>query len=210
LFATLDTRTRLWTLRDGRRVLLSDTVGFVRRLPHHLVASFHATLAESIHADLLLVVVDASQRDAPERLAAVESTLADVGALAPRLLVLNQMDRVSDHMPLALLERDGRPSVRVSAATRVGLDDLDRRVSLHLNDGTVSGEVRASAADGRTIAELRASGIVESERYAGEDWVARMRFRRALYGRLQQLHARGAIRAAFTSDGAARPPRAGA
>ncbi|MEM8711841.1 MAG: GTPase HflX [Planctomycetota bacterium] len=71
-FATLDTRTRRWVLPDKRTVLLSDTVGFLQRLPHHLVASFHATLEETLHADLLLHVVDASNPDAAVQMEAVD------------------------------------------------------------------------------------------------------------------------------------------
>src|SRR6185503_15116416 len=76
LFATLDTRTRQWALPNGRTVLLSDTVGFLERLPHHLVASFHATLEETLAADLLLHVVDASHPSAEQQIAAVDEVLA--------------------------------------------------------------------------------------------------------------------------------------
>ena len=78
LFETLDTRTRQWKLDDGRTVLLSDTVGFLQRLPHHLVASFHATLEEAVHADLLLHVVDASHPDSAVQLRAVEEVLDSI------------------------------------------------------------------------------------------------------------------------------------
>ena len=197
LFHTLDTRTRLWTLRDRRKVLLSDTVGFVRRLPHDLVASFHATLAESIHADLLLLAVDASRPDANDCLAAVERTLAEVGAMAPVIYVLNQVDRVTDTMDLTVLERPGRTCVRVSPKTKVGFGDLDRAVCGVLDGGTLVGEVWAKTSDGRTLAELRKSGVVLEERYDADLWRARMRFRRALVGRLLQMRAHGAIGAHF-------------
>lgn len=83
LFATLTTRTRLWLLGGGEQVMLSDTVGFVRDLPHHLVASFRATLEEAIHADLLLIVIDASDPQAEQQLEVVTETLADIGVGAP-------------------------------------------------------------------------------------------------------------------------------
>ncbi len=202
LFATLDTRTRLWTLADRRRVLLSDTVGFVRRLPHDLIASFHATLAESIHADLLLVVCDASRPDAIECIEAVEETLAEIGATSPRLYVLNQVDRVPDPLLLRVFEREGRSRdeaprecVAVSALTGKGLADLDASVARILDGETVLADVRVPAGDGRTLAELRRSGIVLDERWEGEAWVASMRFRRALWGRIQQLRAHGCLEA---------------
>lgn len=197
LFATLDTKTRLWTLADKRKVLLSDTVGFVKRLPHNLVSSFHATLAESIHADLLLVVVDASRPDARECLDAVEETLAEIEASAPRLYVLNQIDKLNNSMDLEALRRRDRRHVAVSARTGEGIDTLVHEVEAILDQGTVLGNVIATVSDGRTIAELRRSGIVIHETIEGEEWRARMRFRRALHGRLRQLAAHGAIRAEF-------------
>src|SRR4029434_1665935 len=92
LFATLDTRTRQWRLSDGRTVLLSDTVGFLQRLPHHLVASFHATLEETLHSDLLLHVIDGSHPDAPAQMEAVENVLAELKQdLSGALLVFNKI-----------------------------------------------------------------------------------------------------------------------
>ncbi|MCA9033454.1 MAG: GTPase HflX, partial [Planctomycetaceae bacterium] len=87
LFATLDTRTCVWKLPD-HKVLLSDTVGFIRNLPHRLVASFHATLEEVLHADLLLHVVDASHPAAIEMVNAVNSVLKEVGADDRRTLMV--------------------------------------------------------------------------------------------------------------------------
>src|SRR5205807_586176 len=97
LFSTLDTRTRQWRLSDWGKVLLSDTVGFIRDLPHHLVASFKATLEETRQARLLLHVVDAADPTAEEQVSAVNKVLKEIGVDSkPTLLVLNQIDRVSD------------------------------------------------------------------------------------------------------------------
>src|SRR5881227_3539804 len=97
LFSTLDTRTRQWRLKDWGRVLLSDTVGFIRDLPHHLVASFKATLEETRQARLLLHVVDASSPVAEEHIKAVNGVLKELGCGdKPTLLVLNKIDRVKD------------------------------------------------------------------------------------------------------------------
>ncbi|MBI3818340.1 MAG: GTPase HflX [Planctomycetes bacterium] len=201
LFSTLDTKTRLWSLSDKRKVLLSDTVGFVKRLPHDLIASFHATLAESIHADLLLLVVDASRPDAEECLQAVEATLSEIDAIAPRLYILNQIDRIQNSMDLEALSRPERRCVRISARTGAGIEQLDAAVCNILDEGTVIGMVSTAAADGRTIAELRRGGIVVHEAFVGDEWRARMRFRRALFGRIQQMAAHGAIRAEFDGIG---------
>src|SRR5437667_5238376 len=97
LFSTLDTRTRQWRLRDWGRILLSDTVGFIRDLPHHLVASFKATLEEARQARLLLHVVDASNPQAEEQIKAVNAVLAELECdKKPTILVLNKIDRIAD------------------------------------------------------------------------------------------------------------------
>ena len=125
LFATLDTTTRRLYLQGAGNMVLSDTVGFVRDLPHSLVASFRATLEETVHADLLLHVVDASSGARAQQIEAVNAVLAEIGAHAiPQILVWNKIDLT----PLAPgLERDEYGKicrVSVSAKTGVGLDLL--------------------------------------------------------------------------------------
>lgn len=125
LFATLDTKLRRLTIADAEPIVVSDTVGFIRDLPHDLVAAFHATLAEAADADLLLQVVDASADARDVHDDAVEAVLAEIGAAAvPRIRVLNK----SDLAGLATgVERDGCgniTSVRLSALTGAGCADL--------------------------------------------------------------------------------------
>ena len=132
LFATLDTTTRqLYLGEAGRSVSLSDTVGFIRDLPHGLVEAFQATLQEATEADLLLHVVDASNPDFPEQMAEVQKVLAEIGAQGlPQLLVFNKLDALpSERQPLAVedsYEVDGQPVPRifVSASTGQGMDRL--------------------------------------------------------------------------------------
>jgi GTP-binding protein HflX len=123
LFATLDTTTRRVHLDNGARVAVSDTVGFIRDLPHTLVAAFRATLEETVHADLLVHVVDASHGDRDAQIAAVNQVLGEIGAQAvPQVLVLNKIDRT--RLP-ARVERDeyGRISrVWASAQTGAGVE----------------------------------------------------------------------------------------
>src|SRR5262249_27422913 len=117
LFATLDTRTRRWRFDGGGHVLLSDTVGFIRNLPHALVASFKATLEEARQADLLLHVVDASSPEAEQQITAVAAVLDELGlAEHPTLLVLNKADRVHDRSFLDVLRAHHPHSVTISAA----------------------------------------------------------------------------------------------
>ena len=123
LFATLDTTTRRVHTGNGSRVVLSDTVGFIRRLPHTLVAAFRATLEETVHADLLLHMVDASSEDRDAQAAAVNEVLAEIGAQAiPQVVVMNKIDRT--RLP-ARIDRDecGRISrVWASAQTGEGIE----------------------------------------------------------------------------------------
>ncbi|MBL8694003.1 MAG: GTPase HflX [Planctomycetes bacterium] len=158
LFATLDTRTRQWRLSDGRIVLLSDTVGFVQRLPHHLVASFHATLEEALHADLLLHVVDASHPRAAEQMAAVDEVLRTVlRGTRDELVVLNKVDLVTDPVALAALGREAGPTaLLVSAETGAGLAELDARVRARLDGHSRLVDVHLAASDGRLDARVRA------------------------------------------------------
>jgi len=119
LFATLDTTTRRVHTGNGARIVVSDTVGFIRRLPHTLVAAFRATLEETAHADLLLHVVDASSEDRDAQAAAVNQVLAEIGGEAtPQVVVLNKIDRT--RLP-ARVERDGYGRIsRVWASARTG------------------------------------------------------------------------------------------
>src|SRR5512132_181888 len=125
LFATLDTTLRRVHVEGAENIVLSDTVGFIRELPHDLVAAFHATLAEAADADLLLHVIDASAENRDEQIAAVDALLAEIGASdVPQIRVLNKSDLTS---VAPGVERDacGKiSSVRVSAVSGAGLPDL--------------------------------------------------------------------------------------
>ncbi|MEW6072402.1 MAG: GTPase HflX [Planctomycetota bacterium] len=177
-FATLDTRTRQWELPDGRVILLSDTVGFLQRLPHHLVASFHATLEEATSVDLLFHVVDASHPDARHQMAAVDETLARVTNRHADLLVLNKLDRVADPILLPLL-REGRREevVHISAQTGEGIDRLTRLVTGRLDARTALVVASIPLADGRSAAAARAAGVVLAEELDGSDGRLRLTLR---------------------------------
>jgi GTP-binding protein HflX len=170
-FATLDTRTRQWRLSDGRLALLSDTVGFVQRLPHHLVASFHATLEEALNVELLLHVVDASHPDAAVQVRAVDETLAGLTSRKADVLVLNKIDRVAERLAAQALAQGRSEEVAlVSAHSGEGLEALDAVVRRRIDQRSPLVEVRVSAGDGKAIAMLKAAGTVLEQRVAeGED-----------------------------------------
>jgi GTPase len=125
LFATLDTTTRRVYLADDASIALSDTVGFIRDLPHTLVDSFKATLEETIQADLLLHVVDSASAQRDEQIAAVDEVLAEIGAAeVPRILVYNQIDRAG-LAPEIVRDAHGKIlNIKVSAFTGAGIEGL--------------------------------------------------------------------------------------
>ena len=123
LFATLDPTTRRLTLPEGEDVLLTDTVGFIRKLPHHLIKAFHSTLEEAALADILLIVVDASDPEHEEQLAVTYETLNTLGAAGkPTLLVYNKCDALPEEVDLSLAERED--SVFFSAKAGYGKERL--------------------------------------------------------------------------------------
>ena len=168
LFSTLDTRTRQWHIKDWGRVLLSDTVGFIRDLPHHLIASFKATLEEAHQARLLLHVVDASNPTAEEQIQAVNAVLKELGCGdRPTLLVLNKIDRVPDLSFLQVLQQHHPRAVAISAATRQGLDALALAVVEELAADFTSAIVETGAGNGKVLAYLAAHA--EIQRHEFED-----------------------------------------
>ncbi|HZI85042.1 MAG TPA: GTPase HflX [Casimicrobiaceae bacterium] len=125
LFATLDTTLRRWHLAEAQDIVLSDTVGFIRELPHDLVAAFRATLKEAVDADLLLHVVDAAHADRDLQIAAVEAVLAEIGAAdVPRILLLNKCEAAGVPPGVERDEYGKIRAVRLSALTGAGVPDL--------------------------------------------------------------------------------------
>ena len=162
LFMTLDPLVRKVRLGPGRELLLVDTVGFVRKLPHSLVAAFRATLEEVVEADLLLHVVDASSDGIEEREVAVDSVLKEIGAgERPALRVLNKADRAgADRLETLLSARPG--AVAVSALSGQGLGELLERVASQLELAPRRVLLRFEAADTKGIARVYAAGRVLS------------------------------------------------
>ncbi len=159
LFATLDTRTRKWKVRGCGEILLSDTVGFIRNLPHHLVASFHATLEEVELADVLLHVVDAASSSPSAQVAAVDAVLAELGcADKPCVMVFNKMDAAPDSVELATSCGLDRPSVFVSALDGTGLDRLEEVVEEATDGFTQKVCVSAPAGSSRLVSFVKKTG----------------------------------------------------
>jgi GTP-binding protein HflX len=172
LFETLDPTTRAFE-QEGRRYLVTDTVGFIRRLPHQLVEGFAATLEETLLSDLVLHVVDASEPE--ERLAdtvaSVETVLGEIGAdHIARELVLNKVDRV-DPLGRRRLANRYPDAVQISAATGEGLAGLRARVAERLADRFEPVRLLVPYADGRVLTELYDLGAPIEEREDRDDGV---------------------------------------
>jgi len=169
LFATLDTRTRRCELGGGAVALLSDTVGFVRNLPHHLVASFRATLEEAIHSDLLLHVVDAASTDAAEQIRAVDRVLSEIGCGdREQIVILNKIDVAGDDAALHCLRLSLPDAVEVSAKTGAGLERLRRRIAERMREQYVHLTLESDTGNGKLLAYLSRHGEILGKDYGEE------------------------------------------
>jgi GTP-binding protein HflX len=164
LFATLDPTVRRITLPGGTPVVVADTVGFIRALPHELVAAFQSTLTEAREATLLLHVVDASDARRDEHMAQVDVVLADIGAQGiPQIVVYNKVDRL-DLAPRIDRDADGRVSaVWISAAQSAGLADLEQAITERLARATRRARLRIPANAGALRSRLYAARVVRAE-----------------------------------------------
>ena len=185
LFSTLDTRTRPWRLPGGRTVLLTDTVGFIRKLPHELVASFHATLQEALAADLLLVLVDGSSPEAIDQLKTVDEVLQQLGAAnLPRVTVLNKLDLVADRAQLAALWQQEPRAVAVSVLSGEGMPELMNAMQEHIASFENKVSILVPHSAGGLHGEIRAKATVLSEFYTEQGCLMEIQASPALLGRL--------------------------
>jgi GTPase len=160
LFATLDPTSRQVTLPSGQRVVVTDTVGFINKLPHDLVEAFRATLEEVVRADLLLELVDASDPDFVGQQAAVQTVLDELGAgRKPRITVFNKIDRLDPDLP-AVKMPGSEHAVFVSAATGEGIETLLARMADVLRASMVEVDAVVPYARGELVARARTSGDV--------------------------------------------------
>ena len=169
LFATLDPTTRRLKLPTNQNVLLTDTVGFIKKLPHGLVEAFKATLEEVVQADLLVHVVDISHPQAAEQIEAVNAVLLEIGAgEKPVLMVFNKMDRLTAAMPAWLREKFPH-AVCLSAKTGDGIAPLLAELGTQLRPIREFLDLRVPLAEAATIARLHAVGQVVMSPYGGKN-----------------------------------------
>ena len=193
LFATLDASTRLVPLGDGYETLLTDTVGFIRKLPHHLIASFRSTLEEAREADVLLHVVDASHPDRENHRAVVHGVLDELGlSRRPRMLVYNKTDLLAPDDLLTLKKRGaagtrGRSTLYLSAVVPATLGPLRSELRARIRAGLREVRVRLPATEGRTLATLYEEGEVLSRSQDGCTVSVVAKASPALIGRLSGI-----------------------
>ena len=189
LFATLDTRTRKWMPARGVEVLLSDTVGFVRNLPHQLVESFKATLEEAVNADLLLHIIDVSNPEVMKQIESVNGVLSEIGCgEKPVLEVLNKVDAIKDLSQVEILQTLHPDAVTISAKTGLGLDVLGRKVTQHYKGREIVLRVSSSCANGKVQSFLRAHGDILNEQYYDSSVVIDVRMGQKQLPELERLH----------------------
>jgi GTP-binding protein HflX len=190
MFATLDPKLRAIELPSHRKILLSDTVGFIRNLPHTLVTSFRATLEEVAQAEVLLHVRDANSTYGEEQKTQVEKVLDELEVLGkPRVEVLNKIDLLGEHERQGLLERSGE--VPVSARTGEGMDALLTAIDQALHsDPVIDAELRVPQQEGAVLAAIEAGMIIHSREYEGNLVRLTVSGPASLMGRLRQYRLR--------------------
>jgi GTP-binding protein HflX len=193
MFATLDPKLRAIELPSRRKVLLSDTVGFIRNLPHTLVTSFRATLEEVAQAEVLLHIRDAASTYGEEQKTQVEKVLGELDCLAkPRIEVLNKIDLLGEHEREGLVERSQTGGdTAVSARTGEGMDALLAAIDRALHsDPVIEAELRVPQHAGSVLAAIEAGMIVHSREYEGNLVRLSVSGPAALMGRLRKYRRR--------------------
>jgi len=169
LFATLDPTTRRLRLPTNQNVLLTDTVGFIKKLPHGLVEAFKATLEEVVQADLLLHVVDISHPLAQEQIDAVNDVLLEIGAgEKPVLMIFNKVDQLSGSIPPVMHDKFPH-AVSISAKTGQGIEPLLAEIGTQLRPIREFLDLRIPQSQAAIIARLHAIGQIVESRYSGKN-----------------------------------------
>jgi GTPase len=188
LFATLDPTTRRLALKRGGALLLTDTVGFVRNLPHGLVEAFKATLEEAAEADLLVEVVDASDPEADAHMAATDNVLREIGAAeVPRILALNKVDLVADEAAFGLWKSKFPDAISCSAKTGAGLGELIESIENTLTAVSDEMELRIPDAEYSFVALLHREATILEEGHDGEATILRARVPGRLASRFERF-----------------------
>ena len=170
LFATLDPTTRKFTLPSGVEILLTDTVGFIRNLPHHLIKAFKSTLDEAVYADIIIIIIDASDPEAESQLAVTENLLEELGAAGkPTIRVFNKCDRLENSKVLMSgFETGSNEVAALSALTGEGIDDFVSKLERMVLDGKTDEIFKIPNSDAGVLNRLYGAAKVNSVEYGDE------------------------------------------
>ncbi len=203
LFATLDTKTGMCRLENGKKILISDTVGFIQKLPHHLISSFKATLEEARHADLLLHVVDISSPVVQEQIDAVNAVLKELGCdNKPVIMVFNKVDTITNESIVPLLRNRYGDCVMISAKTQRGIEDLKRRIEGELEQNFVEIELSCSPGNGKLIAYLHEHAHIINSQFHEQGVTFKLLVENRLIHKLRMMDSDIQIQGTSLSDGA--------
>lgn len=169
LFATLDPTTRKYELPGGETVLLTDTVGFIRNLPHHLVKAFKSTLDEAVYADVLMILIDASDEEFPTQLEVTQKLLSELGAAEkPTIYVFNKCDRDIVCPPSAVINTDSDKHICISAQSGEGVDQLATLLENIVHEGTSRATFFIPNSEQGALNKLYSDATIESIDYGAE------------------------------------------
>jgi GTP-binding protein HflX len=188
LFATLDSTTRSVKIGSKNKILLTDTVGFINRLPHHLFASFRATLEEAIVADLLLHVVDLSFSNYESQMRTVDAVLRDLNLEdRPILTVFNKIDRIHSESEQIIIDaynkRDN--SIAISAANKIGLEKLCSKIKEFMDGGFINLNLKIPQSEGRVLSTLKEKGDIIIEDYENNYVIMKLRLEKLVAEKLK-------------------------
>ena len=169
LFATLDPTTRKYELPGGETVLLTDTVGFIRNLPHHLVKAFKSTLDEAVYTDILMILIDASDEEFPSQLEVTQKLLSELGAAEkPTLYVFNKCDKGMVCPPSAVINTDSEKYICISAQNGDGIDKLAEILENIVHEGTTKATFFIPNSEQGALNRLYSDATIESIDYGAD------------------------------------------
>lgn len=186
LFATLDTTTRLINLPSGKDILLSDTIGFIRKLPHDLVEAFKSTLEEIVYSDYLIHLVDASNINAATQIETVNGVLKDIGAVDKRIiLVFNKID-TADEERVAILRGKYSGAYEISALNGLNLNELLSKIDSEVYNDFIIADLLIPYGEGKVLSYLHNNNCVAKEEYREDGTYVQIRTTRDVFGRVKE------------------------
>ena len=185
LFATLDTTVRKFRINRSHKVLISDTVGFIGKLPHNLVASFRSTLKEAIEANLILIVLDASSSTIDDHLNTIKKVLNDLGAEEmPKTIILNKIDQVQDESKIIQLKNDYSDAILVSALHHLKLDDIKNHIIQKIESDFVIFDLNIPYSQGKKISQLKNQAEILDEVYGDQEILLKVKGKKEILDKI--------------------------